>query len=52
MNSLLKHLQKGIAKKIKKGLNLKKRINQKGYKLCVQWKGYNNSLIIGLIKKT
>ena len=38
-------------KQTKKSLELKKVINRKGNKLCVEWKGYNSSFNSRIDKK-
>ena len=44
--------KKSLQKANQKEFRVEKVIMRKGNKLCVKWKGYNNLLIVGLIKKT
>ena len=45
-------MRKNCKKQIKKRLRIEKVIKRKGDKLYDKWKIYDNSLIVGLIKKT
>ena len=44
-------LWKRIAKNKSKEFRIEKIIKEKGNKLYVKWKGYDNSLIVGLTKR-
>ena len=45
------YYEKKLQKIDQKEFSTEKAINKKGYKWYVKWKGYNNSFIVGQIKK-